>query len=90
MLKATVDQAASQFDVTPKTIREWIRDGMPVHQRGDKGSGNGAVVDMARAPHWVAEKRGHRPWPLAEYLTRIIQTTRTRFALWWRRSSMRQ
>lgn len=67
MLRATVDEAAKQFNVAPKTIREWMRYGMPVHKEGGKGAGNGAIIDMARAPNWVAEERQLRPPRWAEY-----------------------
>lgn len=65
----TVDQAAERFDVTPKTIREWIRlDGLPVLRTGGKGPGAGALIDGARLPAWLREHRGDRPSAAASWL----------------------
>jgi hypothetical protein len=57
MLKATVNQAATAFRVTEKTIRKWMDEGMPVIQAGSVGRGRESVIDMARAISWVARKR---------------------------------
>ncbi|HZO22279.1 MAG TPA: helix-turn-helix domain-containing protein [Steroidobacteraceae bacterium] len=65
MLTMTVDEAATAFGVRPKTIREWISEGLPCHRRGDKGLGNGAIIDAARAPAWVINRRqldSSPPW----------------------------
>ena len=41
---------AKFFDVTPKTIDAWIRDGMPVIQRGPRGKS--WQIDLLEAARW--------------------------------------
>lgn len=61
MLTVTIEQAAKIFEVTPKTIRQWIRDeGLPTARTGGKGPGQGALVDLARIGCWQRERKGRR------------------------------
>jgi excisionase family DNA binding protein len=65
----TVDQAADFLNVTPKTIRTWIREGgLPILRTGGKGPNQGALIDAARLPAWQREARGEGPTPAASWL----------------------
>src|SRR5262245_42993594 len=68
MLRATTQEAAEIFKVTPKTINEWVHDGLPVHRAGKQGAGNSHVIDMARAPEWVRQHQSRGLSPIAQYL----------------------
>jgi phage terminase Nu1 subunit (DNA packaging protein) len=48
----SVDRIASIFDVTEKTVRSWIRAGLPTIKPGGKGKGNGALLDLAEVVVW--------------------------------------
>lgn len=57
-MELTVTEAAKIARVTEKTIRAWIVEGgMPLIREGEKGPGNGAIIDAARFPHYLQERR---------------------------------
>lgn len=68
MLKATVEEAAQAFKVTPKTILAWVTEGMPTVKRGRSGRGHRTLIDMARATGWLAQRNGARA-PITECFT---------------------
>lgn len=47
------DSLASVMDVTITTIERWIRDGMPVEQRGDQT--HDWIFDFAQVKHWYQQ-----------------------------------
>jgi excisionase family DNA binding protein len=49
---ATIDEAAREFDVSRRTIFDWLRDGMPSVKRGVKRR---VPIDQAR--RWLEEMR---------------------------------
>lgn len=51
-IAVTVDQVASGFGVTEKTVRSWIREGLEVLKAGGKGRGNGAQLDLWAVIDW--------------------------------------
>lgn len=51
----TTDECAEIFKVTEKTVREWIRDGMPAVKRGRQGSGNTSKIDIRDAIAWYID-----------------------------------
>lgn len=53
-------ELAALFRVTPKTVRGWMRDGMPVVVEGSVGAGNEAQIDLASAVRWYVEKNATR------------------------------
>ncbi len=55
-IPVSVDRAAELFDVTEKTVRTWIRAGLPVLKKGGKGRGNAALLDLAELIPWYLEE----------------------------------
>jgi len=55
-IPVTIPRAVVIFEVTEKTVRSWIRAGLPVLKAGAKGSGNGALVDLAELIPWYLEE----------------------------------
>jgi len=55
-IPVTVERVALLFGVTDKTVRSWIRAGMPVIKAGGKGKGNGALVDLAIVIQWYLDE----------------------------------
>jgi phage terminase Nu1 subunit (DNA packaging protein) len=53
----SVTQIADGFSVTSKTVRAWIREGLPTLEDGSKGKGNGAVIRLRDAVRWYMETR---------------------------------
>ncbi|WP_196139241.1 terminase small subunit [Aliikangiella sp. G2MR2-5] len=47
------DSLASVMDVTITTVERWIRDGMPVEQRGD--STHEWLFDLTQVKQWYSE-----------------------------------
>lgn len=80
-MTSTVDDFATLLRVTTKTVREYLRQGMPVVREGGKGAGNGALIDTARAIPWVKEHRGQLGTTVAEYL--LTQPPEQRNPLRW-------
>jgi phage terminase Nu1 subunit (DNA packaging protein) len=58
MTVVPVPEIARIFDVTPKTVHAWIREGLPVVSAGKPGRGNAAKVDVREAVRWVMHSRG--------------------------------
>lgn len=54
----TVDEAAHDLNVAPKTVRLWIREGAPCVQTGKPGPGNGARVNLEDLKAWRARRAG--------------------------------
>ena len=48
------DTLASMMDVTLTSVERWIRDGMPVEQRGDQISD--WIFDLSEVKRWKASK----------------------------------
>ncbi len=48
------DTLASIMDVTITSVERWIRDGMPVEQRGDQFKD--WIFNLSQVKHWKAEK----------------------------------
>ncbi len=48
------DTLASLMDVTITSVERWIRDGMPVEQRGDKL--NDWIFDFSKVKQWKADR----------------------------------
>lgn len=72
MMPMTVETAAQIARVTPKTIRQWIRDeGCPVIQEGGKGAGNGALIDAARFARWYLQREQSRRTTMADALAHL-------------------
>ena len=67
-LAISVDDFATLNRVTTKTVREWIREGLPVISAGGKGAGNGSVIDAARGIPWVVRKRNEGLASMADFL----------------------
>src|ERR1700682_3697402 len=67
MIKATVDEFSEMYSVTPKTVRSWIEDGMPVVRAGSKGPSHGAQIDLVRAALWLRKQKGHAPSIMADF-----------------------
>jgi phage terminase Nu1 subunit (DNA packaging protein) len=55
-LAVSVARAAQLFDVTEKTVRSWIRAGLPTLKKGGKGAGNAAIIDLADLIPWYLEE----------------------------------
>jgi len=53
----SVSDAAALFGVTSKTVRCWIRAGMPPARAGGKGPGAGALIDVDSAVTWLEQVR---------------------------------
>ncbi len=49
------DTLASIMDVTITSIERWIRDGMPVEQRGDQFED--WIFDLGQVKRWKADKK---------------------------------
>jgi hypothetical protein len=49
------DTLASIMDVTITSIERWIRDGMPVEQRGDQFED--WIFDLSQVKRWKADKK---------------------------------
>lgn len=56
----TVSEAARALNVTPKTIRKWLRDedGPPCERPGRRGPGRGALVYVSDLVKWRAQRAG--------------------------------
>lgn len=52
-----VDELAELFAVTPKTIRSWSVEGMPVAKAGAKGRGNRSLYDLAACVGWYFSEK---------------------------------
>jgi len=50
------DTLASLMDVTITSVERWIRDGMPVEQRGDQYQE--WIFDLAQVKKWKSDKSG--------------------------------
>jgi hypothetical protein len=48
------DTLASLMDVTITSVERWIRDGMPVEQRGDQL--NDWIFDFSKVKQWKADR----------------------------------
>lgn len=54
----TTGELAELFQVTAKTVRAWIRSGMPTVVAGTRGAGNESQIDLRTAVEWYfAENR---------------------------------
>ena len=60
MLTKTTKEFAEIFGVTEKTVRTWIRDGMPVVKQGAQGAGNESEIDFEAGTRWYFEKNRER------------------------------
>lgn len=52
----TIAEVCEAYGVTPKTVREWIQQGLPVLRSGRRGPNGAALIDGARL-HWWKHHR---------------------------------
>ncbi len=71
MTALPLDQAAAELQVSPVTLRRWIRAGCPVARRGRRGRSLSTLVDVAAVRRWKAEHR--EPDPRAALLEQLVQ-----------------
>jgi Helix-turn-helix domain len=55
---ATVAEAAARFNVSPDTVRRWVRLGCPAIRPGEVGRTRGAVLDLDAVARWRASRAG--------------------------------
>lgn len=58
-IKSTAD-LATLFCVTPKTVRAWVRAGMPAVVEGKVGAGNESQIDLESAVAWYFQENRER------------------------------
>ncbi len=51
----TTSEFAEIFNVTPKCVRDWIADGLPVVKAGKRGAGNESHIDLEAGVRWYFE-----------------------------------
>src|SRR5947207_4859972 len=65
-LKLNRNECAKAFDVTPRTIDEWVLAGCPIEKRGSRGVAS--VFDSGKIHRWDLERKCEKAPSSAEEL----------------------
>lgn len=56
----STQELAQVLRVTPKTVRQWIREGMPVVKRGAGGRGRESRINLRQSFSWYLDQRAQQ------------------------------